>query len=133
MKRKNLTIFGFALVFISFFILNFHKLEKLQVKKDEDFINRVIKPAIIFVKDFHEKNGYYPTENDFYSNNLECKGRVDIIKAGETFKDENYDEFKKEIVIPKGEYIIWIWRREWAELYYSHTNKIYSNKGVQTY
>lgn len=111
-------------------IVIFNHLAEEQIKKDKKFIDTEMKPAIIFVKDFYKKSGYCPAESDFRHTNLQCKGRIDIHIEGTTFKDENYDDFKKEIIIPKNEYIIWIWRGEWAELYYSYTNKIYSNNGT---
>lgn len=133
MKRKIIIICGlsFTAAFAVFLIVIFNHLAEEQIKKDKKFIDTEMKPAIIFVKDFYEKNGYCPAELDFRHTNLQCKGRIDIHIEGTTFKDENYDDFKKEIIIPKNEYIIWIWRGEWAELYYSYTNKIYSNNGIE--
>ena len=133
MKRKTVIIFSlsFTAAFAVFLIVIFNHLAEEQIKKDKKFIDTEMKPAIIFVKDFYEKNGYCPAESDFRHTNLQCKGRIDIHIEGTTFKDANYDDFKKEIIIPKNEYIIWIWRGEWAELYYSYTNKIYSNNGIE--
>ncbi len=131
MKRKIIIICGLSFIAVLSVFLALNHLAEEQIKKDRNFIDNEMKPAIIFVKDFYEKNGYCPVESDFRHTNLQCKGRIDIHIEGTTFKDENYDDFKKEIIIPKNEYIIWIWRGEWAELYYSYTNKIYSNNGIE--
>ena len=100
-----------------------------QRQKDFAFIEEEMKPAILFVRKFYGENARLPTEEDFYHAGLKCKGRIEVIKEGKKFKDKNYKRFADEIEIPKGEYIIWIWRGEWAELYYSHNLMIYSNAG----
>lgn len=78
MKRKIIIICGLSFIAALSVFLALNHLAEEQIKKDRNFIDNEMKPAIIFVKDFYEKNGYCPAESDFRHTNLQCKGRIDI-------------------------------------------------------
>lgn len=117
-----------VLVFGLIFLYGEYLLYK-QKPKDLAFVEEVIKPAVLFTRKFYEENGVLPAEEDFAHAGLKCAGRVYIYTEGKKFQNKDYKDFKKEIVIPEGHYIIAIWRGEWDELYYSRCALIYSNVG----
>lgn len=128
MKKIFLII---ALIFIAgIFALNEYLLYK-QRPKDLAFVEEVTKPAVRFVRKFYKENNRLPDmdKHDFAEAGLKCLGTMGIYKGGDKFQDKNYKDFAKEIYIPENQYIIWIWRGEWAELYYSANSTIYSNIG----
>lgn len=102
-------------------------MQKKQSLKDFAYINEVIKPAVAYVEDFQKKNSRLPESEDFSRTELKSRYCIDILKEKESFQDKDFKYFKDGVVIPEGEYIIWFWRGEWAELYYSETGKIYCN------
>ena len=58
MKRKTVIIFSlsFTAAFAVFLIVIFNHIAEEQIKKDRNFIDNEMKPAIIFVKDFYKKS-----------------------------------------------------------------------------
>ena len=109
-----------------------------QIKRDKEFINEKIKPAVEFIKNFEQKNHRLPTKKEYYiwereyyndysvalseineiPDSLLC-GRIEYVRnINEVVSNDKY-KFKFKNVNWKKDYAIAVWRGEWFEYYFS--------------
>jgi len=94
-----------------------------QIRKDAIFIKNEINPNIAIIDTFKKSKGRLPTASEFTL--IDHRANVDYIRE-ERLVD---NEIKSNVVGIdwSKNYVLWVWRGEWAEYYLSSSNKYITN------
>jgi len=94
-----------------------------QIRKDKDFIKLSINPNIALIDSFKQIHHRLPTINEF--NVINHRGDVDYIREEKFVDNDIIDEVKG--IDWSDNYVLSVWRGEWAEYYISSQHKYIIN------